>query len=201
LGTTCTFQGSFTPGTEGSLTDTVTVNGNGASGAAVSAQASATVTVTEGPAAAAVIKSLDSGRECATVRYKVEVDNSSATMTDESETLSALTDSAYGDITKVGGNVLGTTCGVSSSLAGLGTLSGSVGAGTLPAAIGVGGKYVCEFDGQFCAALGTHGTCASGLEQVDTITPTLTGDETGQAVSVNASLATLTVDACFTHTA
>jgi hypothetical protein len=194
---TCTFHGAFTPGTEGSLTDTVTVKGNGASGAPVSAQAHATVMVSEAPAAAAVIKSLDSVRECATARYKVEVDNNGGTGTDESETLSALTDSAYGNISAVQGNVLGTTCGVAS---GQGTLTGSSGAGALPATLNVGGKYICEFDGEFCAGLGPHGSCPTGLEQTDTITPTLTGDETGQAVSVDASLATLTVDECFTHT-
>jgi len=198
----CSFAGSFT-GSEGSMTDTVTVNGFGNTGTssppAVSATANATVTISEGPATAQVSKSLDPLRECATVRYKVEVDNTSGASTDESEVLSVLNDNpGYGDVTKLGGTeaakILGTTCGVAT---GQGTLSGSTGAGALPITIAPGGSYTCEFDGQFCAGLATYPDCTSGLEQTDTINATLTDDDSeGHAVTGTTS-DTLKVDVCF----
>jgi hypothetical protein len=86
----CSFSGSFT-GTEGSQTDTVTVNGFGNTGGssppAVMATASATVTINEGTPEASVVKSLDNGQACATVRYKVQVTNTSGASTDETESL------------------------------------------------------------------------------------------------------------------
>src|SRR5262249_33294691 len=110
----------------------------------------------------------------------------------------------YGDVTKLGGTgaakILGTTCGVATTATGLGTLSGSKGAGTLPATISPGGSYICEFDGQFCGGLATHGDCASGLEQTDTINATLTDDD-GEANAVTGTTSdTLKVDVCFTAT-
>jgi hypothetical protein len=195
---TCTFSGGFT-GSEGSLTDKVTANGKDQGGGLVTSSDTATASITEVSASSSVSKSLDSGHACATVRYKVEVDNTSGATTDETLSLGSLLDSAYGDITTVQGNVLGTTCGVATTSAGSGTLSKSFGAGTIPATIAVGGKYVCEFDGQFCAALGPFGTCATGLEQKDTVTASLTGDETGQTIT-GPNSASLTVDTCFTTT-
>ena len=204
----CSFAGSFT-GSEGALTDTVTVNGFGNTGTssppAVSATAQATVTIDEGPATAQVSKSLDDAHECATVRYQVEVDNSSDASTDESETLSVLNDNpGYGDVTKLGGTtaakILGTTCGVATGAPGLGTLSGSTGAGTLPATISPGGSYTCEFDGQFCGGLGPVTGCADNLEQKDTINATLIDDDSeGHSVTGSTS-DSLTVDVCFTAT-
>lgn len=189
----CTFTGAVTA-YEGTFTDTVTVNAADQGGNPISKTAQATVTINEAPAQAQVLKSVDTGAECAIVRYKVEVDNISGSTTDESETLSKLNDSYYGDITKVNGNVLGTTCGVAS---GQGTLAGSAGAGTLSTTIAVGGKYTCEFDGKFCGALGNAGTsCTSGLENKDQITATLTGDDTGDE-EFNSASAELTVDTCF----
>jgi len=197
----CTFTGSFTPGTEGSLTDRVTVSGFGNTGQAIPPAVTnfhdAAVTVSEAPATATVTKSLDT-HACAIARYKVEVQNTSGTSTDESESLTALADSPYGSITTVHGNVLGTTCGVATNAAGLGTLSGSSGAGTLSATLAPGDKYTCEFDGEFCATLGTHGACTSGLEQMDTVTASLSDDNgEGNPVTVTGSNQ-LTVDVCFT---
>jgi hypothetical protein len=208
----CTFQGSYTPGTEGSLKDTVTVNGFGNTGQlsppAVSGSADATVTISEGPAKVSVSKSLDSGRACATVRYKVEVDNTSDASTDESETLSVLNDNpGFGDVTRWTGSsnpnplVLGTTCGQDKSGNGVGTLSTVAGAGTLPATILPGGNYTCYFDGQFCAALGTvTGTsCTTGLVHHNTINATVVGDDTNPADTLTGSTASsLTTDVCFT---
>jgi hypothetical protein len=192
----CSFKGSFTA-TEGSLKDTVTVNGLGKSGAPANAPpANATVIIGEATASVQVSKSLDTANACATVRYKVEVDNTSATGTDETETLGSLSDTSFGDITKVQGNVVGTTCGQTT---GQGTLSGS-GPGALPASIAAGGKYICEFDGMFCGGLGSAGnSCTTGLEHKNTVNATLTGDETGELISGSTS-SSLTVDACFTST-
>ena len=111
---------------------------------------------------------------CATVRYGVEVKNTSATGTDEILNLSAFNDSAFGSITTVHGGVLGTTCGVASGSPGLGSLSGSTGAGALPTTISVnGGTYTCRFDGQFCSALDASGC----FTHSNTVSATLTGDE------------------------
>jgi len=124
----------------------------------------------------------------------VDVHNTSGA--DESETLSALTDTAYGDITKLGSGtpptVLGTTCGVAS---GIGTLSGTQGAGALPKSIAVGGHYTCQFDGQFCSAVDAN-TCIS---QVDSVSATLKGDEAGDTPFTQGGN-TLTVKECFTAT-
>jgi len=123
----------------------------------------------------------------------VDVNNSSKF--DEVLTLSSLTDTPYGDITKLGSGsppiVLGTTCGV---VDGLGTLSGTGnGAGLLPATIAVGGDYKCQFDGQFCSAL-DNGGC---ITQVDSVSGGLKGDE-GDTVTQTEN--TLTVQECFTAT-
>jgi hypothetical protein len=206
----CSFTGTYSPGTEGSLKDTVTVNGFGNTGAtsppAVTASANATVTVSEAPASVSVSKTLDSGHACAIVRYKVEVDNTSNTSTDESEVLSVLNDMpGFGDVTKLSSIVLGTTCGqplpVNGAPGGIGTLSGSNGAGPLSATIQPGGSYVCKFDGEFCGALGTAGTtCTSGLENTDTMNATVTDDNSEGHPVTGSTQSTLTVDVCFTHT-
>ena len=220
---TCTFDGTVN-GTEPlSVTDTVTAHGVSPGGAVLSAQASATVHIGEAAAQAQVSKRLDSGQECAIARYRVEVDNISPASTDETETLSALNDSAFGNLTVLGTGatpkIVGTTCGV---VNGLGTLAGTGnGAGALGTIIGVGGNYTCEFDGEFCAALGTAGACTTGLQNADTVTATLTkedgvctgGTNDGTLCTSNANCtgggtcpltltptASLTVDSCFTHT-
>jgi hypothetical protein len=129
---------------------------------------------------------------CATVRYSVDVHNSSTA--DEVLTLSSLTDTAYGDITRVGTGappvILGTTCGVTS---GQGTLAGSAGSGTLPTSIAVGGDYKCQFDGQFCSAVDVN----SCISNTDSVSGVLTGDES-EAVTETEN--TLTVKECFTAT-
>ena len=160
-----------------------------------------TVTSTDAPSTATVTKGLDSTTAgCATVRYNVGVHNSSGA--DENLSLSAFDDSAYGSITTVHGSVLGSTCGVATTSAGLGTLSGSLGAGTLPATLAVGGSdYACKFDAQFCGALTTitkpDGTTCLGLQHVNKVTATITGDE-GANDAVTQTGNTLTVDECFT---
>jgi hypothetical protein len=127
---------------------------------------------------------------CATVRYSVDVHNTSASGTDETLSMSALNDDAFGSVTSVHGSVLGTTCGVAS---GVGTLTGSAGAGTLPKSIAVDGHYTCQFDAQFCSAVDGQ-TCIS---HTNTVTGTLTGDE-GETVTQSANA--LTVKECLTPT-
>lgn len=100
---------------------------------------------------------------CATVRYNVTVADSS-TVTEESVTLSKLSDNVYGNInactnancTNTGGIlVLGTNCLLG---AGVGTLAGTnatlggnnvttAGSVTIPG----NQSYTCQFDGQFCS--------------------------------------------------
>jgi hypothetical protein len=128
---------------------------------------------------------------CATVRYSVDVHNTSPA--DETISLSKLTDSPYGDVTKLSTGtfpVLGTTCGIGTASNGLGTLNGSKGAGVF-GAITPDGHYTCQFDAQFCSAPDGNGC----IQQADTMTPTLTGDE-GETVSNTGG--SLTVKECFT---
>jgi hypothetical protein len=143
---------------------------------------SVTVASNEAPSTATVTKGVaNTTAACATVRYNVDVKNTSAAGTDETLSLSALNDTAadFGGITSVHGNVLGTTCGVA---AGQGTLSGSAGAGTLPATVAVGGDYTCQFDGMFCSALDTNGC----ISHTNSINATLAGDES-EAVTTTAN--------------
>jgi hypothetical protein len=193
----CTFTAS--QGENSKVTDTVTANGIGSDGSTPTSGTSNSVTVTAGEAATTgtITKSLNSiTSNCATVRYGVDVKNTSSA--DETLTLSALNDSAYGDITKSGtanASVLGTTCGVTS---GVGTLSGSPGVpfGTLAA----GGDYQCQFDAQFCGVPGpiTGTACSNGISKSDTVSATLTGDE-GEVVSLTPGA--LTVIQCITTSA
>ena len=200
---TCTF--TAVQGELATVTDTVTASGhsslNASSTFGPSSSNSVTVTSTDAPSTATVTKGLDSTTAgCATVRYTVDVHNSSGA--DEALTLSAFDDSAYGSITTLHGSVLGTTCGVATGSAGLGTLSGSTGAGVLPATLAVGGSdYACKFDAQFCGALSTitkpDGTTCLGLQHVNKVTGTISADE-GATDPVTQTGNTFTVDECFT---
>ena len=200
---TCTF--TAVQGELATVTDTVTASGhsslNASSTFGPSSSNSVTVTSTDAPSTATVTKGLDSTTAgCATVRYTVDVHNSSGA--DEALTLSAFDDSAYGSITTLHGSVLGTTCGVATGSAGLGTLSGSTGAGVLPAILAVGGSdYACKFDAQFCGALSTitkpDGTTCLGLQHVNKVTGTISADE-GATDPVTQTGNTFTVDECFT---
>jgi len=133
----------------------------------------ATVTSTDAPTTAKVIKGYNATiAACATVRYNVEVDNTSGF--DEVATLSVLNDSSFGSLTSVHDSVLGTTCSV-------------------PQTIQVGGNYKCTFDAQFCSAVDTN-TC---IQHVNTVTGTLKGDEATDS-TFNQASNTLTVKECLT---
>jgi hypothetical protein len=216
----CGTQGTIAPGAtqictftapQGELanvTDTVNASGHSTlntsstfNGTQVSSN-SVTVTSTDAPSTATVTKGIDSTTAgCATVRYTVGVHNSSGA--DENLSLTAFNDSQYGSITTVHApDVLGTTCGVATGVAGLGTLSGSTGGGSLPATLAVSGSdYTCKFDGQFCGALSTitkpDGNTCLGLQHVNKVTGTIHGDE-GVNDVVTQTGNTLTVDECFT---
>jgi len=185
----------------------VSVTGHGASGGTSFGPQNSnpvTVTSTDAPSTATTTKtSVSTTKICATVRYGVDVKNTSGA--EETLTLSALLDDGFGDITQWTGStptpnasVLGTTCGVASGAAGLGSLSGSTGGGTLSATIAVGGHYTCQFDATFCAApgplIGTTCTPPTGIQHKNTVTPTLTGDEGGETVT--DTIGSLTVTEC-----
>jgi hypothetical protein len=189
---TCTF--TAVQGEIKTVTDTVSASGHSsvnASSVFTNTQSnSVTVTSTDAPSTATVTKGVDSTiAACATVRYTVDVHNTSGA--DEVLTLSAFNDSAYGSITSVQGSVLGTTCGVATGSAGLGTLSGSPGAGALSTTIAIDGHYQCKFDAQFCSALDNN-SCISHSNKVS---GTLLGDES-EAVTQTGN--TLTVKECVT---
>jgi len=195
---TCTFTATVGENVTG-LADTVKVSGHSQiNSSSTFSQTSNSVTVKseDAPSSATVTKGfVGTEAGCATVRYSVDVHNTSGA--DETESLSTLTDTAYGDITKLGTGtppiVLGTTCGVATSSLGLGTLHTVAGAGAFPVSIPPGGHYTCQFDGQFCSAVDVN-TCIS---QVDSVSGTITGDE---AETVSQTFNTLTVKECFTAT-
>jgi hypothetical protein len=190
---TCTF--TVTQGENAKVQNIVSVTGHGASGGTSfgpSGSNQVTVTSSDAPSTATTTKSLISTTNvCATVRYGVDVHNTSGA--EETLTLSAFLDSAYGSITTVHDSVLGTTCGVAN---GLGTLSGTGnGAGALSATLPVDGHYICQFDAQFCGTPGpVIGNTCTGIQHTNTVTPTLTGDEGGETVT--DTIGSLTVTEC-----
>ncbi len=196
----CTFNATQVE--DVTVVDTVTVRGTGVQSGTFGPTTSNSVTVVsnEAPTTASITKSVVSTTAgCATVRYGVDVQDTSAAGTDETVALSALNDSAYGGITSVHNSVLGTTCGVDD---GLGTLSGTGnGAGAFPKTIAVGGHYICQFDAQFCGALTTvtlpDTTTCNGIQHSNKVTGTETGDD-GEQVTESAN--TLTVYECFSST-
>ena len=207
------------------VTDKVTVKGHGVTNGTFGPTDSNSVVVTsnEAPTTGTITKNYVSTTDaCATVRYGVAVKNTSAAGTDETLTLSGLTDDAV-DITTISSSILGTTCGVAS---GAGTLVGNPGAGTLPKTLAVNvGTYSCQFDRQFCSAVGTittaKGTCdiggtglctagkidtsctadiqcdvtCSGIQHTDTVSASLTGDD-GASDVVTLDPGKVTVSAC-----
>jgi len=188
-------------------TDTVTVAGHSAvsTGQTFSKTSnSVTVTSSDAPSTATLTNDVvATTASCATVRYSVDVKNTSGA--DESIMLTALTDSAYGDLTKCTNascannsgasgslQILGTTCGLAS---GIGTLAGNAGSGVFPASLSVGGSdYKCQFDAQFCSALDNN-SCISNL---DTPGGSFTGDEAADKITASAN--TLTVKECLQTT-
>lgn len=181
----------------------------------------------DAPTTATTFLGLEPGPQsaCVTLRYDVTVQNTSAA--DESVKLDAsgtvaggnympalMDPKTFGDITSTHGtaaadkSVTGTTCGVATTSAGLGTLSKSFGAGTFPQTLAPGtgtpptsngGKYMCTFDGVICGAPNSTNipNCSAGLSAQSSITPNLTGDEVAvpfDKITVNAK--TFTANVC-----
>jgi len=165
----CSFKASLT-GSPQTLTDTVTFYGHDQNSSPVTGSDSAQVAITDVPATATVAKS-ETGLACADVNYHVKVTNTDTG--DANITLSALNDSAFGDLTTLSSSILSTTCGTTAS-----------GAGTLPATIAKGGLYECDFKAHFCG--GTH---------KNTITASI-HDESN--TNVDAKSDELTVNVCAT---
>jgi hypothetical protein len=196
---TCTFTAEQAE--ELTVNNTASVRGHGSTAGTFGPTTSNQVTVVsnEAPTTGTITKTkVAETAACVTVRYGVEVKNTSAAGTDETLTLSALNDNAFGSITTVHGSgneaVLGTTCDVATNASGLGTLSGSSGAGALPVTIPVNnGTYTCQFDGQICGGLDQSG-CFS---HSNSVSATLTGDE-GPTDVVSLTPGSLTLKECVT---
>jgi hypothetical protein len=190
----CTF--TATQAENLTVKDIVTVAGHGVNSGTFNNVQSNQVTVVSHEAATTgtIVKSFVANEgACATVRYQVQVSDTSASGTDETLNLSGLSDNPFGSITTTHGSgdgaVLGTTCGVAN---GLGTLAGTGnGAGVLPVTIPVGGSYTCQFDGQFCSGLDGQG-CFS---HTNTVSATTADDENA---SVTLTPGGLTVKECIT---
>lgn len=207
----CTFK--VTVGEDVDISDVVTVTAHGVSGGGSTSDDSNSVEVvsSDAPSTATITKGFNSNQElCATVRYDVDVANTSGF--DENLTLTGLSDSAYGDITSVHGDVVATTCSVNQSL---------------PVdANNVNNHYKCTFDGHFCAAptdiVTTAGKCTAGLcsagkssstscstdaqcdltckgiQHTNKITGSYTGDEAEDKVTETTN--SFTVNECITTT-
>jgi hypothetical protein len=196
---TCTFTAEQAE--ELTINNIASVRGHGSTAGTFGPTSSNQVTVVsnEAPTTGTITKTrVAETAACVTVRYGVEVKNTSASGTDEVLNLSALNDSAFGSITTVHGSgnnaVLGTTCDVATNASGLGTLSGSSGAGALPVTIPVNnGTYTCQFDGQICGGLDVNGC----FTHSNSVSATLTGDE-GASDVVSLTPGSLTVKECVT---
>lgn len=146
----CDFTANITSATPTTITNVATASGQDQNGVPVSAQ----VAVSYVPPKALIVKSFDS-LACASVNYKVKVDNTSST---KAIALNTLMDSGFGDLTRVQGDVLATTCAV-------------------PQAIAAGGTYACSFTARFCGAQHTNtitGVLKDNVNQISLDSNTLT---------------------------
>jgi hypothetical protein len=190
------------------ITDIVNVSGHGSTSSTLTfgptPSGSVEVVSGEAPSTASITKAYDSTlAACATVRYKVDVQNTSGF--DESLSLTGLNDSVYGNLTSctntgctnTGGDIiLGTNCGLA---AGVGTLQSPATpptgfTGATFGSIATNGHYKCAFDAQFCGPLDPTTLC---FQKSDRVSGSFTGDEgeTGTSfITVNNNL--LTVKEC-----
>ena len=214
----CSFQ--VTQGELQTVKNIVSVIGHGTMGGGSFGPVNSnqvTVTSGEAPTTGTITKSLNSTQQaCATLRYKVDVKNTSGA--DETMTLSALTDTAFGAIAPTpSASIVATTCGKATE---------SGGAGLLPVTLATGGgDYQCTFDAQYCAApttiVVTEGTCTNGtctaghtgnsctnhsecnvtctgIQHTNQVSATLTGDE-GETVTLTPG--SLTASQCISTVA
>jgi len=176
---TCTFTAPAI-GELTSVTDTVTFYGHASLNPSVTFNAttnSVEVHSEDAPSSATVTKGLGATlAACATERYTVDVKNTGGA--DETLTLSALHDTAFGNIIpNTASDIIATTCAV-------------------PQTIIPGATYSCTFDAQIC------GTLVNGCFSHDNkVTGTLTGDDPAPNADVVTQTAnTLTVQECLTAT-
>lgn len=134
---TCSFSGNFFGNAGATDTDTVTASGHDGNGGPVFGSASATVSITDVAPSATVVKSMVELVR-AVVQYQVVVTNTSAV---DAENFTALTDSAFGDLMTVHGDVVATTCA--------------------PRTLAAGESVTCTFDGGFDPRLGPHTNVAT----------------------------------------
>lgn len=203
----CNFQANV--GENANVVDTITVYGHGdQSGTAITPGVSNAVTVKSGesPTSATISKTFGSNDQvCAKVTYNVDVANTTPAGSDETVTLTGLTDTSFGDITTVQGSVSATTCNVSS---------------TAPQTLTVGTDYKCSFQAQFCGQpttivatpgkCGANGFCSAGqpssiactadtncdvscmgVQHSNTVNATMHGDE-GSSDTPNGTTFTVT---------
>ncbi len=212
---------SFTAKTTGdpsdaTVTNYVTANGtsqfDGAFGPSNSNNV--TVTPTEAPSSATVTKSLNSLQAASiTARFGIDVENTSGTTFDENETLTALSDSVFGNISPTKATGVTTDCFTSASGVAL-----APGAGyqctfdvTIPlTALSVVTEYgtgTCDTSTHFCSAGKPNTTACNvnadcdltclGLHHQNYITATINGDE-GATDVVTPTRNTLNTDVCLT---
>ena len=215
----CTFTAKKT-GDPADATVTNQVSANGTSQFATGnwgpqTSNSVTVTPTEAPSSATVTKSLNSLRAASIqARFAVDVQNTSSTTFDESETLTALSDSVFGAISPTpSSSIDATTCFTSASGVGM-----APGAGyqctydvTIPltalSTVEEYGTGTCNTSTHFCSA-GKPGTTACnldsdcdltclGLHHSNYVTATINGDE-GATDVVTPTRNTLNTDVCLT---
>ena len=161
----CEFKGNVSSNAPlMNVTDVVTFFGRDSNTPPQSIQGSdsAQVSITDVAPTATVVKSLV-GLGCADVDYRVRVNNTDAA---ESLQLTTLSDSGFGSIASVHGDVLSTTCSV-------------------PQTIAAGGSYECDFRAHFCG--GTHIDTVSGTLKDDENT-TINRDSNSLQVDVGAAL-------------
>jgi hypothetical protein len=187
------------------ITNIVNVSGTGASSGTFGPTPSGSVEVVSGenPSTATITKGfLATTQACATVRYSVDVKDTSSI--DESVTLTALNDNVFGDLTKctntgctnTGGTlILGTNCGVATAV---GTLLNATGlngfTGGAFASIAASSDYKCAFDAQFCGTLDAN----SCIQNTDRVSGSFTGDESETGTSfITVTNNALTVKECF----
>jgi hypothetical protein len=177
-----------------------------------------TVTPTEAPSSATVTKSLNSLRAASiTARFGIDVENTSSTTFDESETLTALSDSVFGAISPTPATGVTTSCFTSASNPN--GVSLVPGAGyqctfdvTIPLAsltsVKEYGTGTCDTQSHFCSAGQPNTTACSvnsdcdatclGIHHQNAITATILGDE-GAAAEVNPLTRNLlNTDVCLT---
>ena len=224
---TCSFTAVVGENVTG-LTDTVSASGHSSISSTSTfnnvQSNSVTVFSTDAPSTAQTKKTVEATLApvpvCVTARFNANVKNTSSA--DEDINLTALSDSHFGDLTTthgtstLDGSVLGTTCGVATTSAGLGTASNiSAGAGAFPKTLAHGtgtppttdgAAYPCQFDGVICGTPGPifNGAtqiCAQGIQSPSSSVVATLGPEAGEPTETVSQINTpFVANICFAVT-